>query len=1234
MPLARHNRLYLAIICLLAALLIIPWGCSRPSSKRVELVNKRTRYGKIFQNADGTRSAEIYVDPIHYKDARGRWREIDTTITNYEVKQAPFKATFGTYPQLKFEVKKSYLKLQPLKTKKVAGKTKNSVIIYEDAYSSADLKYSVGSYGVKEEIILKDRSSPTSFAFRVDSNRAAELEENQRVDFGDFQIPPPVAIDSKGKVGAVNLTVGRSGKSYVLTLEVDPGWLEEARFPVTIDPTIVTQPDPLAGKDTFVDSAFPDNNYGSSEFLYALDGSRKVRSLVQFNLESIPGSSTITSASISLYVSSATGGQIKMRRVTLPWVEGTGVTPVDGVTWNTQPSFEEVSDTGTLTSAGVWESWNATALVRDWFKGAPNHGVVFISEETGASGGGQFYSSDYSLDPTLRPRLVINYDTETVAPVSKIAAPANNSFLAGSIYTISGTASDSGSGVSKVEVSTDGGVTYGLASGTSSWSYDWSLPADGVYLLRSKATDKVGNVESPSTDVRVTIDNTAPTGIITYPTSGLTVSGTVEIKGTAKDTNFKNYRVLYGEGSAPSSWSQAGIVHTTEVDNGLLGRINTRSLGGTYTFKLVVEDRAKNVTSYSATIGLDNKLVRPPHKNYPIDTELCALCHRSHTGVAMRILTKPPPEAELCYSCHDGLGSIYNTRNDFDSYANHHPIRDQKYASDPVHTQDCSTCHNTHGNKDETTGVYYSRLLRITDSQGNKIYQGNNYCGVCHGANASGSGYALGGDHITNFSGLAAHDTKTVEPSSGTKIKCSNCHKPHGGPNYRLNQSREEELCFSCHNSASLPNTLNNWDVQAHFAMTSSHAITSNLGAKVECSSCHGPHIVQPQAGKMLSNPDNTRQLWLTSITNFCLVCHDSNPPARVTSSTVVVPYTIVFPGVTAPFFPGWDKFNYVFLPAGMSATATCATCHHPHGSANDHLVAYNYDNSAAYSEEKLCLTCHKSGGPPGAADLQSLLTKTYKHPTDTVTGVHKDTEAADNLAHSPVDSKRHSECTDCHNPHEATNASATAPATSGKTRGVGGVRSDGAVINPIVNQYELCLKCHSSYTSQPLGQGNKLLEFDAANNSYHPVESIGRNSGISPSAFVGPWTWDKVVYCTDCHGNDDPAGANCPLGSNNANILKKPYTSTDRSLCFDCHSQTTYTTPGATGSRWVGHNGGLGGHQRCQDCHETHGNKQDHLMNRGYDHYVDGGRMVTDNKCTGSGCHANGIWIRYFTSY
>lgn len=111
---------------------------------------------------------------------------------------------------------------------------------------------------------------------------------------------------------------------------------------------------------------------------------------------------------------------------------------------------------------------------------------------------------------------------DTNPPKSTITAPVNSAFLKGVSYTIAGTASDNQSAVSKVEISINSGAWI-LATGTTSWSYVWALPADGAYTIRSRATDAAGNVETSSGGVTVTVDNTPP--ITTLQTSPLSPDG-------------------------------------------------------------------------------------------------------------------------------------------------------------------------------------------------------------------------------------------------------------------------------------------------------------------------------------------------------------------------------------------------------------------------------------------------------------------------------------------------------------------------------------------------------------------------------------------------------------------------------------------------------------------------------------------------------------------------------------
>jgi len=93
-----------------------------------------------------------------------------------------------------------------------------------------------------------------------------------------------------------------------------------------------------------------------------------------------------------------------------------------------------------------------------------------------------------------------------VNATSSITTPYDNAILAGLSCSISGTASNGvGTTVQKVEVSTDNGVTWADATGTSSWSYTWTFNATGSYTIKSRVTDSDGYLETPGPGKKVTV---------------------------------------------------------------------------------------------------------------------------------------------------------------------------------------------------------------------------------------------------------------------------------------------------------------------------------------------------------------------------------------------------------------------------------------------------------------------------------------------------------------------------------------------------------------------------------------------------------------------------------------------------------------------------------------------------------------------------------------------------------
>ena len=117
--------------------------------------------------------------------------------------------------------------------------------------------------------------------------------------------------------------------------------------------------------------------------------------------------------------------------------------------------------------------------------------------------------ADMGVQPATRqPGLVpATASTDHIAPNSSFTAPsAGSSVTVGTIVTITGTAVDSGGGVvGGVEISTDGGTTWHPATGRESWSYSWQPTTVGPTIIKSRAVDDSGNLETPSAGMGVTV---------------------------------------------------------------------------------------------------------------------------------------------------------------------------------------------------------------------------------------------------------------------------------------------------------------------------------------------------------------------------------------------------------------------------------------------------------------------------------------------------------------------------------------------------------------------------------------------------------------------------------------------------------------------------------------------------------------------------------------------------------
>ena len=106
----------------------------------------------------------------------------------------------------------------------------------------------------------------------------------------------------------------------------------------------------------------------------------------------------------------------------------------------------------------------------------------------------------YSMEQTIK--------VDTVVPSLSIHTTLPN-WINDSV-TLSGTTSDGGSGLSKVEISTDGGQTWQATTGNISWSYTWNSieSSNGLHDVHIRAIDNAGLTTEQT--ITVGVDNGAP----------------------------------------------------------------------------------------------------------------------------------------------------------------------------------------------------------------------------------------------------------------------------------------------------------------------------------------------------------------------------------------------------------------------------------------------------------------------------------------------------------------------------------------------------------------------------------------------------------------------------------------------------------------------------------------------------------------------------------------------------
>ncbi len=620
----------------------------------------------------------------------------------------------------------------------------------------------------------------------------------------------------------------------------------------------------------------------------------------------------------------------------------------------------------------------------------------------------------------------------------------------------------------------------------------------------------------------------------------------------------------------------------------------------------------------------------------------CSVCHAPHSSNQAALLVTA--EKELCERCHAGAAGKHKVAGvgEFSCSSCHDPHRSSKrtplaaHAHPPFASGECDACHTLKDGKVTVADVPAADMCESCHDQEAALVagaqshfgasemkgRGSKACLECHDPHVSGRAAMLVADESElcrkchdKLPRKLEHEGSIHPPFA--EGKCTSCHNPHGGSAPHKLVKAPNELCTSCH--ADVARTPGKGEV-AHAAMQ-----------KATCTDCHDGHMsTQPALltkapGELCSSchaRESFRHTHLPYQTASCEGCHRNHGHQKG-----------LLAGTVKETCGACHQQQIAALSAATKHPPAqeddCLSCHQPHGSANEGLLAEpqrdlcwschdvneivlhapkptsktakreddDDDDKAAPTptgkqhdmalhppvENGDCSSCHDAHG----SALPSLLTRTG----DTLCyGCHAQQKidfAAGNV-HPPVADGK---CSTCHTPHGSSFgalATNTEPALCTQCHDLAKPEIEKAHKNIDVSG-ATCTSCHAPHSSSKASLLNAVVHEPFADGDCETCHEIAKTpAGLSKVSAV------SATLCYDCHddkqsgkGHQHVEGVACvtchrPHSSPSEHLLDHPST-----LCQGCHGDVLEPkTASATTTVFV-HKPAAAG--RCRDCHKMH---------------------------------------------
>jgi RHS repeat-associated protein len=419
-----------------------------PSSQDAVLEDLQTPTAKTIAIGDGEFETKLYNQPVQFETNDGAWRAIDSDLVDtnedgFDLTNAANdfdvlvdRQLSGEYLQVEHQGEEFALSMPAADPS--SAEVSGDRVTYPDVFDDVDLHYDVLADGVKETIVLKDATAPTSYSFEL-TTPASGLTPLKRTDGGyDFYLPgetePVFTLESPSVVDAsiepepeplfapaTMAVTSVDDHTFAVELSVDDSWFQDPdrSFPVLLDPTITIQrPDYSTDDASFAWDCPTCEATTANRVLIGGDGTyAKWRSAFEFTLDALPDQADITAATFMLRYDSTclmascggTSHTINAHRIFNGW--STESKP--GFGFSDTPF---ASNTFTANGTAKWLSWDATQLTKDWFLGnQTNHGILLKrSTESLNSNGPKLIGRRYTNDQLMRPKLEVTWSDDRV----------------------------------------------------------------------------------------------------------------------------------------------------------------------------------------------------------------------------------------------------------------------------------------------------------------------------------------------------------------------------------------------------------------------------------------------------------------------------------------------------------------------------------------------------------------------------------------------------------------------------------------------------------------------------------------------------------------------------------------------------------------------------------------------------------------------------------------------------